>query len=540
MGKRQLKSIQFTIEYQIIKKEQYRQMIRKPLYLSMKIMLIKQVSCRYIDRAFYFIYIVIGGAKVPEDRILKRAAAYSVLLMVCVLLIPFVLHLQKESVSYTSVFPMFPTTVSTMLPIAESENFKYLSNQEGSDSKQEINQQVPGGISEDIKKRLGDNFIVIEKPSLLSDSTMVDLIDEAVDRKIRLIITDSIETKIEVTQIHRMYRGYYHKGLPESEVQKVTTVPENQINQEEFAENQPLTSASSGKDKVDDSTLDSNKDTSSISNSGSGSNEDTAEKSVVENVTSTDCIKSLEINSYASEKNNFSTEITIELDKTYAYLLYEDDHNYYISLVRPKDIYDKIIVVDAGHGGNDSGTYSRDYLYHEKDMNLSMVQELKKLLDQEDIKVYYTRTIDRRLTLNQRVNLANDVEADFFLSIHCNANEERGVHGTEVLYNEKQNDWVVMNSKGFASICLKEVVEEIGLEERGLVPRSKDVHIVGEANVPVALVEVAFMSNQGDLNFLTSENGKQKVAKGVYDAILSAYKELEKEEQQGQIAIKEP
>lgn len=463
----------------------------------------------------------------PEDRILKHVAAYSVLLMACVLLIPFVLKLEKGKVTYAGVFPMLPTTISTMLPIGEKENLKNLSHQEDSDCKQNVKQQIPGGISEDIKERLGNNFIVVEKPSHLSNSAMVELFDEAVDRKIRFIITDSFETKIEDNQIHRMYQGNYHKGKPESEISKETTDPENQKDQ--FLENQPLTSASSGKV---DSVTDNTKDTTSNHASTTGSNENTPDNKESMSITVTDCIKNLQINSYAYPDNEcFKTEITLELNKTYAYLLFEDDHNYYISLVRPKDIYDKIIVVDAGHGGYDSGTYSRDFVYHEKDMNLSMVLELKELLDkEEDIKVYYSRTTDRGLTLNQRVNLANDVEADFFLSIHCNANDERGVHGTEVLYNEKQNDWTRMNSKGFAAICLKEVLKEIGLEDRGLVPRSKDVYIVGEANVPVALVEAAFMSNQGDLNFLASDVGKQKVAKGAYNAILSAYKELELED----------
>ncbi|ABX40755.1 N-acetylmuramoyl-L-alanine amidase [Lachnoclostridium phytofermentans] len=465
----------------------------------------------------------------PEDRILKRAAAYSVLLMACVLLIPFVLKLEKGKVTYAGVFPMLPTTISTMLPIGEKESLKYLSHQEDSDCKQNIKQQIPGGISENLKERLGNNFIVVEKPCHLSNSAMVELIDEAVDRKIRFIITDSYEIKIEDNQIHRMYQGNYYKGKPESEAPKATTVPENQ--KEQLVENQPLTSASAGKEKVDSVTSDNTKDTASNQASTTGSNESSPEKEESESITFTDCIKSIQINSYAYPDNeSFKTEITLELDKTYAYVLFEDDHNYYISLVRPKDIYDKIIVVDAGHGGYDSGTYSRDFVYHEKDMNLSMVLELKKLLDKEDIKVYYTRTTDRGLTLNQRVTLANDVEADLFLSFHCNANEERGVHGTEVLYNEKQNDWTRMNSKSFATLCLEEVLNEIGLEDRGLVPRSKDVYIVGEANVPVALVEAAFMSNQGDLNFLASKDGKQKVAKGAYNAILSAYKELEQED----------
>lgn len=470
----------------------------------------------------------------PEDRILKRVAAYSVLLMACVLLIPFVLKLEKGRVTYAGVFPMLPKTISTMLPLGEKESLKYLSHQDDSDCKQNIKQKIPGGISKRIEERLGNNFIVVEKPSYLSNSAMIELIDESVDRKIRFIITDSIETKIEDGQIHRIYQGSYYKGNPESEIlesaiPKATTMPGNQKDQ--FVENQTLTSASSGKEKVDSDTLDSTKDTTSNHASTTGSNENSTEKEKSESITVTDCLKSLQINSYASPDNNcFKTEITLELNKTYAYLLFEDDHNYYISLVRPKDIYDRIIVVDAGHGGYDSGTYSRDAVYYEKDMNLSMVLELKNLLDKEDIKVYYTRTTDRGLTLKQRVSLANDVEADFFLSFHCNANEERGVHGTEVLYNEKQNDWTRMNSKSFAAICLKEVLNEIGLEDRGLVPRSKDVYIIGEANVPVALVEAAFMSNQGDLNFLANKAGKQKVAKGAYNAILSAYKKLEQED----------
>lgn len=473
-----------------------------------------------------------------EDRILKRAAAYSVLLMVCVLLLPFVFKLKKEEVSYAGVFPMLPTTVSTMFPIGEKESFKHLLHQGESDSKQEVFQQIPDGISEDIKERLGENFIVIEKPPLLSDSAMIELIDESVDRQIRLVIMDSSEIKIEENQIHWMYQGTYHKGVSKLYVPQGTTVP-GQPKPEVSIENQPLTSASAGKGKEDNVTSGSNRDVN-YSSSAAQSDNEAKEINHLESADSTDCINSLHISSYVNtEKTCYTAEIILELHKTYAYLLYEDAHNYYISLVRPKDIYDKIIVVDAGHGGKDSGTYSRDYVYHEKDMNLSMVLELKELLEEEDIKVYYTRTTDRRLTLNQRVNLANDVEADFFLSIHCNANDERGIHGTEVLYNEKQNDWTTMNSKGFASICLKEVVEEIGLVNRGLVPRSKDVHIIGESMVPVALVEVAFMSNPEDLNFLTSEGGKQKVAKGVYDAILSAYKELNQGEAKNQIAVLE-
>ena len=448
-----------------------------------------------------------GEKKVPEDRMLKHAAAASIFLMVCVLLIPIGLQNQKGQAIQTGVFPMLPTTVTTLFSMREQKNFDYLLLQGENGQKSDLYQKLPGTISDDLKKRLGDNFIVIEKPKFHSDSAMISLQEEAVDRCIKISITDSFVTNIEKNQIHRIYQGKYYQGEPRSSTPIETPMPETKESSEQLVESQPLTSASTGSEK--------------------------------EERWESDCLQELQVSSCTFSGNGcFTTEVMMKFDKTYAYLLFEDDHNYYISLVRPKDVYDKIVVVDAGHGGNDSGTYSRDYAYHEKDMNLSMVLELKDLLEQEDIKVYYTRTTDQRLTLNQRVNLANDVEADFFVSIHCNANDVQGVHGTEVLYNEKQNDWTTMNSKRFASICLREVVEEIGLDERGLVPRSKDVHIVGESKVPVALIEVAFMSNQGDLSFLTSKEGKQRVAKGVYDAILSAYEELQQEQQKEQMAVK--
>jgi N-acetylmuramoyl-L-alanine amidase len=235
-----------------------------------------------------------------------------------------------------------------------------------------------------------------------------------------------------------------------------------------------------------------------------------------DNVTSIQLTNTVDAISY--EK---SVILTLDLIKTYAYLLEEDDHYFYIALAKPQDVYDTIIVLDAGHGGQDSGTYSRGYDYLEKDMNLDMLLRLQERLQQhENIKIYTTRTTDRRLTLNQRVNLANDVEADLFLSIHCNANLSKNIKGTEVLYNDKQNDWANFNSKQFATICQEDLIACIGLRDRGIVPRSHNVYIVGEAHMPVALVEVAFMSNISDLNFLKQENNRQKVSEGIYHGIM--------------------
>lgn len=240
-----------------------------------------------------------------------------------------------------------------------------------------------------------------------------------------------------------------------------------------------------------------------------------------------DPVKSFDI-TYGSvdQSGAHSNQIILILDTTYAYQIYEDIDNFYIALLQPEEVYDKIIVIDAGHGGIDSGTYSDGYEYLEKDMNLSMLLYLKEYLDQADFKIYYTRTTDRKLSLSQRVDLANAVNADLFLSIHCNASEDEGTSGIEVLYNEKQNNVSSFTSKVFAEICLEEVNRLILRNNRGIVPRSHNVQIIGDSKVPVALIEVGFMTNSSDLNFLLKETNQKLVAKGIFQAIIRALEEI--------------
>ena len=239
-----------------------------------------------------------------------------------------------------------------------------------------------------------------------------------------------------------------------------------------------------------------------------------------------DYVKNFHINYVKDEATGLYTAIIyITLNNVYANYVYQDDENIYIDLKRPKDVYDKIVVVDAGHGGTDPGTYSQGEEYYEKDINLSIVHYLKELLDKEEIKVYYTRTTDETIFLNPRVYFANDVEADFFISIHCNGNESSKPCGAEVLYN----DIVLDNgfqSKQLAQICLEELTNVTHKVNRGLVT-GEDVVIVNKAKMPIALLELGFMSNPEEMNFLIQESNRQDIAEGIHKAILKAYGELD-------------
>lgn len=214
-----------------------------------------------------------------------------------------------------------------------------------------------------------------------------------------------------------------------------------------------------------------------------------------------------------NEDQTYNAVFHITLDTVYAYSIYENDSFIYINLLNPRDVYDKILVIDAGHGGSDVGTYTPDMKHYEKDINLKVVLDLKKLLDKENIKVYYTRTTDKKVYLNPRIDLANNVKADYMISVHCNSNKDGRPNGTEVLYKNYQK---------LARVCLDSVVNETGTKKLDIV-RDKKIHIIKKAQVPIALIEVAFMSNKKDLNYLIQDKNQKEIAKGIYKAIMTMY-----------------
>ena len=89
----------------------------------------------------------------------------------------------------------------------------------------------------------------------------------------------------------------------------------------------------------------------------------------------------------------------------------------------------RTIMLDPGHGGKDPGAVANGL--REKDVNLRFVKILGKKLKEKGFHVIYTRTTDKFIALEQRTAMANVQKADLFLSVHCNANRSRSIHGLE-------------------------------------------------------------------------------------------------------------
>lgn len=210
--------------------------------------------------------------------------------------------------------------------------------------------------------------------------------------------------------------------------------------------------------------------------------------------------------------------------------VYELEQNYkegalYLDFIDPHEIYDKVVVVDAGHGGRMPGTIKLGI--SEKDINLAILLKLKALFDEEEqnIRVYYTRTTDSNPTFEQRVSLANKSDADLFISIHSNSSDTGNfteTNGTQVMYSE--SDGSELSSERLAQICLDEVTKTLGSKKCHLI-RGDSIYIIRMSEVPVALVEVGFMTNYEELDNLKDATYQRKAAKGIYNAIMKAFEE---------------
>lgn len=218
--------------------------------------------------------------------------------------------------------------------------------------------------------------------------------------------------------------------------------------------------------------------------------------------------------------------IDITMDAVYEVESTVADGFLYLDFRTPQEIYDKVVVIDAGHGGKAPGAIKQGV--QEKDLNLGILLKLKALLDQNDknIGVYYTRTEDNNPTFEQRAQLANKSNANLFISIHNNSTTDgvmSGYNGTEVMYDEAKSE-EGLSSKHLAEICLEETTAVLGSKNNGL-SLGNSIYIIRSSQVPVALIEVGFMTNQEELDKLKSEEYQQQAAQGIYNAIIRALDE---------------
>lgn len=174
------------------------------------------------------------------------------------------------------------------------------------------------------------------------------------------------------------------------------------------------------------------------------------------------------------------------------------------------------VVLDAGHGGKDPGAIAYSGRY-EKDFTLPLTLKIYDLLLAEPfIQPVLTRADDTFVELDQRAQLANDLEADLFISIHGNTYIP-SVHGTETYYYDP-------SSKRFADIIHRHVVDASGFRDRDV--RKQEYKVLRLAQMPAVLVEIGYLSNKDQEAVMYDEAFQDKIAQAIVDAI-KEYLDLE-------------
>lgn len=221
----------------------------------------------------------------------------------------------------------------------------------------------------------------------------------------------------------------------------------------------------------------------------------------------------------SNERIQDSILLEFDANRIFSYQIFQDNKYVYIVFRNPKEIYDKIVVVDAGHGGTDTGTYAKFGSWDEKDFNLDFAKKIEESWNHDNVKLYFSRLEDADVTLAERVKFANNLQADLFVSLHCNSSDENSGNGLEALY--KSNNYST-DSKIFASKCLKALEECTGLTNRGLL-KGKRIYIIRNAKMPTVLLELGFLSDSGDLMYLSKETNREKMAETICQVIWETF-----------------
>ena len=223
------------------------------------------------------------------------------------------------------------------------------------------------------------------------------------------------------------------------------------------------------------------------------------------------------------------------------------------------------VVIDAGHGGHDTGAVGLKMKVQEKDLNLTVAKQLAAKIQAKypEVKVILTRDTDVFLPLQQRADIANKNHADLFISIHTNAAENRNACGAEtfilgtermednldvamrenavmkleedqtvyqgfdpnsvesyILFELMQNQYMD-NSLVFAELVQNQFVGTLQRANRGV--RQAAFWVLLKSACPSVLVEMGFLSNAEEEKWLASADGKTGIVNGIFDAFEKFY-----------------
>lgn len=184
------------------------------------------------------------------------------------------------------------------------------------------------------------------------------------------------------------------------------------------------------------------------------------------------------------------------------------------------NVKNKIITIDPGHGGSDSGAVGPNG-YTEKEGAFAISQKVASILNQSGAKVVMTRDSDvdvygpnasARNELQARVDVGNRVNSDIFVSIHCNAFVNPAANGTQTFYYGSS-----YQGQRLAQNIQEKMIESNGLRDRGI--STCNFYVVKHSYMPAVLIETAFITNYDEEALLSDDEWQTTMAKAIAEGI---------------------
>lgn len=193
------------------------------------------------------------------------------------------------------------------------------------------------------------------------------------------------------------------------------------------------------------------------------------------------------------------------------------------SVLLQQEIAPRTIVLDAGHGGYDDGAIAYNG-YKEKEITLSVTKKVKAYLAYYNVEAIMTRESDEVTWSNDNVEdlrarstVANNSNAEYFVSIHCNSAEPQDeAKGSEIfVYFDQEKSYLLADT---INTELK-TIQELENREMKDVARSP-LQLLLENRIPGCIIEMGFLTDQVDADFMISEAGQNKLSASIAKGIL--------------------
>lgn len=211
--------------------------------------------------------------------------------------------------------------------------------------------------------------------------------------------------------------------------------------------------------------------------------------------------------------------LRIEINRVLEYRSTMDSRGLTINWYEPTELYDYVVVLDPAGGGSETGI--ADYSLTEKDVTLQVARQIQKQFSLQNVRIYCTRTEDSDISADERVQFAEEVEADFYIRLCAGADEaDAEAYGITGFYNEEyyipgfgNPDW--------ADVLTREVT--IAASNRAVGLKAADEEsILKQLKIPAAEISLGFLSNPKEEYLLGQGSYQEKLASGFVSAISKA------------------